>query len=224
MSFLDLIFPKTCLECHKEGFYICSDCVSKVRIAKPICPYCEKASIDGLTHIKCQKKFGLDGLLSVWEYEGVIRKAILALKYKYSLEVGTELSEVFARYLKSSKFLVQKCDIFVPVPMFWYRQNKRGFNQASEVGSFVAGKMLWKFYPDLLERTKPTTPQTELSGEERRGNLRGVFAVSPNYAPGTLYSVLIFDDVFTTGSTLAEAARALKKSGVGKVWGLTIAR
>ncbi|MCX6704985.1 MAG: ComF family protein [Candidatus Woesebacteria bacterium] len=223
MDVLDLIFPKTCLGCGKEGPYICSDCLTKVRLTKPICPYCERSSIDGFTHIKCAKKLGLDGLTSVWEYEGVVRKAILSLKYKYSTLVGEELTDHFFHQLLTGCPPV-KAGALVPVPLYWYRENTRGFNQSVEVGKTVAAQMGWKFVPNLLIKKKTTISQVELKGNDRRQNLKGVFSLNPNYVLRTLYSVLVFDDVFTTGSTLREAAKVLKRAGVEKVWGLTIAR
>jgi predicted amidophosphoribosyltransferase len=87
MSVLDLIFPKTCLSCDSEGKYICENCLARVKVLSPVCPYCEKASIDGFAHAKCRKKYGLDGLTSVWKYDGIVKKAIQALKFKYSTEV-----------------------------------------------------------------------------------------------------------------------------------------
>lgn len=221
MDLLNLIFPRTCLGCGKEGKYICSDCLVKVRLGKPICPYCEKASIDGFTHVKCAKKLGLDGLTAIWEYEGVVRKAILSLKYKYSTEVGKELTALFIRELLTGRNPVCTGTL-VPIPLFWYRENTRGFNQSVEVGKAVAAQMGWKFSQDLLIRKKSTTPQVELSGDARRQNLKGVFALNPGSRSPD--SVLIFDDVFTTGSTLREAAKVLKRAGAQKVWGLTIAR
>lgn len=224
MSLTDLLFPKTCLECGKSGAYICNACLAKVRLAKPVCPYCEKASIDGLTHIKCSKKLGLNGLISIWEYEGIVRKAILALKYKYSTEVGRELCGIFAEYIRNSVFLVPNACILVPIPLYWYRENKRGFNQSAELGRQISGIFGWKFVPDLLVRTKLTKPQTGLSGEERRQNLNGVFSLIPKHDLSNMNYVLLFDDVFTTGSTLFEATKVLKRAGVKKIWGLTIAR
>ena len=224
MGVLDLIFPKSCLGCGKTGVYICPDCVAKVRLAKPICPYCERASIDGLTHAKCTRENGLDGLASIWEYEGVIRRAILALKYKYSLEVGRELSEVFIEYLQNSKFLIPPSGVLVPIPIHWYRENFRGFNKSDLIGQGLAKEMGWKFAPDLLIKNKHTVAQAELKGNDRRKNLKGTFAVNPAHIPYTIPNILLFDDVFTTGSTLMEAAKTLKKGGVKKVWGLTICR
>lgn len=221
MDLLNLIFPKTCLGCGKEGKYICSDCLAKVRLARPICPYCEKASIDGFTHIKCARKLGLDGLTAVWEYEGVARKAILSLKYKYSTEVGRELTNLFIQELLTRRNPIN-VGVLVPVPLYWYRENTRGFNQSIEVGKVVSAQMGWKFTPDLLVRKKSTIPQVELSGEKRRQNLKGVFALDSRFPLPD--SAIVFDDVFTTGSTLREAAKVLKRVGVKKVWGLTIAR
>lgn len=222
VGILDFVFPKNCLECHKEGNYICSGCLAKVRLAKPICPMCEKASIDGLTHIKCLKKFGLNGLTSVWEYEGVIRKAILALKYKYATEAGRELCGIFAEYIGNSSFLLPKPSVFVPIPIYWYRENQRGFNQSIEIGRKFAEGIDMEFISDLLIRSRSTKPQVELKGEERRQNLKGVFSIKQGFSVPP--SVILFDDVYTTGSTLKEACKVLKRAGTEKVWGLTLAR
>ena len=224
MGILDLIFPKVCLSCGKEGNYICENCLTKVKLLKLVCPYCEKASIDGFTHAKCKKKYGLDGLTSIWDYEGVIKKAILALKYKYATEVGKELSNLYIQELLTRSVLV-KDGTLVPIPLYWHRENVRGFNQSAEIGKLIAQKLGWKFIPDLLIKNKSTTPQAGLSVEERKQNLKGVFSLNPSFSlldfPS---SVVLFDDVFTTGSTLKEAAKVLKRHGVGKVWGMTIAR
>ncbi|MCX6704930.1 MAG: ComF family protein [Candidatus Woesebacteria bacterium] len=225
MSILDLVFPKTCLGCGRLGSYICSDCVAKVRLAQPICPYCERASIDGITHVRCQKKLGLDGLISIWEYEGVIRKAILALKYKYATLVGQELTDHFLHQLLTG-FLPVNSKVLVPIPLYWYRENTRGFNQSIEIGKSISEAMNWKFLPDLLIKKQSTISQVELKGDDRRQNLRGVFTANPIHKSlfVNLNSVIVFDDVFTTGSTLREAAKVLKRAGVEKVWGMTIAR
>jgi competence protein ComFC len=225
MGILDLVFPKTCLGCGHSGSYICPDCLAKVRTAQPICPYCERASIDGVTHVRCQKKLGIDGLVSIWEYEGVIRKAILALKYKYATLIGQELSSCFLSAVKSqnTKYLMPGIASVVPIPIYWRRQNVRGFNQSIEVGKIVSEALNLGFIPDLLIKKQPTVPQAELSGDMRRRNLKGVFSLNTKY-PNLEAEYTIFDDVFTTGSTLCEAAKVLKRAGAKKVWGLTIAR
>lgn len=221
MGILDLVFPKTCLGCGSEGRYICRACIGKVPHAQPICPYCKHPSIDGATHINCLKKLGIDGLTSIWKYEGVVKKAILALKYKYATEIGKEISEYAITSLSSLVF--PSAHNLVPIPIYWHKQNTRGFNQSIELGGNIAENLRLKFIPNLLVKRKSTISQVELSGEERRQNLRNVFILNPSYQLlATDY--LLFDDVFTTGSTLFEATKVLKRRGVKRVWGLTIAR
>lgn len=224
MDLLDLVFPKTCLGCGRLGSYICPDCVAKVRLAQPICPYCNRASMNGLTHVRCQEKPDLDGLISIWEYEGVIRKAILALKYKYATEIASLLNRLVVGRLKNPDLrrLIPNSVVLVPIPLHWRRQNVRGFNQSVVIGKSISEAMNWKFMPDVLIKKRLTVSQTELSGDARRQNLEGVFTLDSGFAIPD--SVTIFDDVFTTGSTLREAAKVFKKAGVEKVWGLTIAR
>lgn len=196
MSILDLIFPKKCLECGKYEKYICEDCLKKVSSAG----------------------WNREGVYSVWKYEGVIRKAIIALKYKYVIEVADELVQ--------NMQLVPSAQCLVPVPLFWYHKNIRGFNQTEILGEKIAKKMGWEFIPDLLIKRKPTKSQVELKGKERRKNLQGVFALNPVHKSSVinLKSIVLFDDVFTTGSTIKEVVKVLKGAGCKKVWGLTIAR
>ena len=226
MGFIDLLFPKLCIGCSSEGQYICQNCLAKVQLLKPVCPYCEKASIDGFTHTKCKKKYGLDGLTSIWKYEGVIKKAIWSLKFKYATEVGRELNGYMVEWLKSHTELVPNNYCLMPIPIHWYRENVRGFNQSMLIGKQIAEKMGWEFIPDVLVKKKPTASQVELTVKARKKNLRGAFSVPSNTYLTTHNSqpILVFDDVFTTGSTLHEAAKTLKRAGVEKVWGMTIAR
>ncbi len=227
MKLLDLIFPKTCLSCGKEGKYVCENCLGRVRVLKPACPYCEKPSIDGFTHSKCRKKYGLDGLTSTWKYEGVIKKAIWALKFKYATQVGAELASILVRELVTGVTGSHPVNgTLVPIPIYWQRENMRGFNQSEEIGKIVAKEMGWEFVSDLLIKNKSTKSQVELTVEGRKQNLRGVFSLNPIHKSLdlNLKSVILFDDVFTTGSTLNEAAKVLKRAGVEKVWGMTIAR
>ncbi len=226
MSLIDLIFPKNCLECKKSGDYICKDCLSRVGVPESICPKCNKASIDGFTHVKCRTNYGVDGLVSLWNYEGVIRTAIIALKYKYATEVANELKSYMVAKLQRGEILLPSAYYLVPIPMHWYRENVRGFNQSYELGKLISKAMGWKFIPDLLIRNKHNTPQAKLGREERQQNIKGVFELDSSYQSliSNHQPLILFDDVYTTGSTLKEAAMVLKRKGVQNVWGLTVAR
>ncbi len=226
MDLISLIFPRNCLNCNKEGSYLCQSCLVKCRIPKPVCPYCEKASIDGMTHSGCKTPLSLDGLTSIWNYEGVVRKAILALKYKFATDLISELADKFTGELITAKYHLPPKSVLVPIPLFWYRKNWRGFNQSEEIGKIVAKRIGWQFTPNLLIRKRLTTPQAELKAEERSKNIQGVFSINPTYQPLTIshQPLILFDDVWTTGSTMKEATKVLKRAGAQKVWGLTIAR
>jgi len=200
MGILDLLFPKTCLGCGSEGKYICASCLAKVGNGG-----------------------AFQNNISIFRYEGVIRKAIIALKYKYSTEIAKELADVCVKKLKFLN-LVSNNYCLVPIPLHWRRFNERGFNQSEEVGGILALKMGWKFEPNLLIKNKSTKTQVGLKGDSRRKNLTGVFSVNPDSVLSTLHSVLVFDDVYTTGATLGEAKKTLEAAGFKNILGLTIAK
>jgi competence protein ComFC len=204
MSLFDILFPRYCLECKQPGKYICDSCISKV------------------AHGGWR---GID--YSVFKYEGVIRRAIIALKYKFATDLVDELvAACIGRSVNQySLFSNQKSICLVPIPLHWHRHNWRGFNQAELIGEKLAKQMKWDFVPDLLLRTKESTPQVQLKGVGRRKNLNGVFSVNPIRKSLILNheSLVLFDDVYTTGSTIKEAERVLKLAGFRNIISLTIA-
>jgi len=199
MTIFDILFPKKCLECGRNGGYICEVCLAKV----------PKAAPPGL-----------------WEYRGVVRKAILALKYRFAADVAFELGELASQQIPSQNTVhCLQNTILVPIPLHKKRQNWRGFNQAEAIGAQIAKNLGWKYRNDILVRTEAGEPQVGLSKKERVQNISGKYAVNNSFR-STDYSsrtVVLFDDVATTGSTLAEAARVLKKAGAKRVVRLTIA-
>lgn len=205
MGILDFLFPKYCLECKKSGKYICDNCLNKV-------------AVGNLSK----------GNFAVFEYQGVIRKAIISLKYKFAFDIADELVEASLLILRNheSQFLNHESIVLVPIPLHRQRENWRGFNQAEIIAKKVAQKMGWKFMSNLLLRSKNSRPQVGLKGDIRHQNLSGVFSFnSSHYSPSTVHcSLLLFDDVYTTGSTIKEAKKVLNKAGFRNVYSLTIAR
>jgi len=224
MNFLDLLFPKNCLECKRPGKYICTSCLGKVEPAKLICPVCRKYSFNGQTHSFCVNKFSLSGMHTFYQYDGVIRKAILALKYRFAFDIAKELVENLGLEIDL------KNAILVPVPLHKKRENWRGFNQAALLGKLLADKAGWRFSDNLLLRQEASMPQVKLSKKERLQNIRGKFALKTSGEvplSGTKWGkskIIIFDDVWTTGATMAEACSVLKKAGIDEVWGMSVAR
>lgn len=223
MNIVDILFPKNCLSCNQPGVYICPDCIVKVKYSKQVCIECEKASVDGFTHARCKRPLGLAGVVNLWEYDKVIRQAILKLKYKFAYTIAEELSNYAVKFIKANMNALPNDAILIPTPLHKFRARWRGFNQSAAIGEIIAKRLGWKFDPKLIVRNKNTQPQVELKGKERKRNLRGVFSVNPYYTLNTT-NYIVFDDVLTTGTTLKEIGKVLKKGGAGNVWGLTIAR
>ncbi len=225
MDLLDLIFPKKCFACGKTGLYICDDCLSSVRKARPICFYCRKPSIDGMTHSKCKKKLGLDHFYSIWIYEGVIRKAILQLKYRYTSDLASSLCDKVLSKIKENNMVLTKDALLVPIPLHGSRKKWRGFNQSEITGQKLAKHFSYYFVPDLLLRTRNSIPQANLKKAERIKNIRGVFSFNSKYEDlKRNFNIIIFDDVATTGSTLKEAVKVLKHKKFEHVSIFSIAR
>lgn len=179
MGIVDLIFPKSCLGCGRHGKYICSDCIRKVKTPRPVCPFCMRPSINGKVHSFCHEPLGLDGLISLWQYEGVARKAIINLKYKFALEIAKEISDYAVPEIEKRQTFPPKNVVLVPIPLYWYKRNFRGFNQVEEIGRLISIKLNWEFIPNLLIKSTSTTSQTELKRQDRIKNLKGVF--TPNF-------------------------------------------
>jgi len=190
---------------------------------------CGGGALGGLTHQFCRRPFGLDGLTSIFAYKGVVTKAIKKLKYKFVKDLAEELVELFLSFCGEEKLFSDFCRLpnvtLVPIPLHPQRLRWRGFNQAELLGELIAKNLGIKFVPDLLLRVKNTKPQVELDKDQRQVNIHGAFKKNPNSQFAIRNSlILIFDDVWTTGATLKEAGKVLKRNGAKKAWGLTIAR
>jgi len=225
MDLTDIIFPKNCLGCKKEGKYVCSDCLEKVDTPPSICPSCLRPAIDGMSHRECLSSRSAFNLTSLWEYGGVVRGALLALKYKFAYQIAQEISEAIVKKLPLFPIGYLKNPVFIPIPAHPMRKNWRGFNQTEVVGKNIAKHFNWDYSDNYLQRLKISSPQTGLKEKERKRNIKGVFSINgKNLNVGNYDSIILFDDVWTTGSTLKEATRVLKAANGPDVWILTISR
>ena len=230
MGILDLIFPKRCVGCGKVGKYFCSRCISSIKLIAPnesICPVCEKPAIDGHTHPKCQSKYALDGLTSFFRYDGVIRKAIKAVKYRYIFDLAKEFISLIPSSPLNELTKLQnfEASLIVPIPLHPTRLRNRGFNQAEVLGKLLAQRLHMPMRTDILKRIKKTTPQVEMKDRKKRlENMKDVFSVFNSSFNIQHSHIILFDDVFTTGATMRAAAKILKQSGATFVWAITMAR
>lgn len=227
MGFLDFIFPKYCVNCRKVGDYICTNCFSFISFdIQMICLACNKNSLDGLTHPGCKSKYAIDGAFCAVAYKGVVKKLIYNFKYKpYLSDLKETLIELFYESIIQQEIFQQalrSVPILVPIPLHAKRLRKRGYNHANLLSQDLSEKLGLKQI-EVLKRVRETKSQFGLKLKERKENLKDAFILDSKFnVQGS--NVFLVDDILTTGSTLSEAAKILKKNGVKRVWGLTLAR
>jgi len=218
---LDLLLPLHCLGCGREGDLICPSCRQSLpRIRLPLCQRCGATVREGnLCHSCLNYPLTVDGIRSVFLFQGTVRQAILQLKYRHLKALAVPLSQLLAEFLSSYPL---KGEVLIPVPLYPKRLRQRGYNQASLLAKELNKLVGLPVEEDILIRVKDALPQARTrSAVERRGNVQDAFAC---HQPLDSKQVLLIDDVCTTGATLDACATALKAAGAGSVWGLTVAR
>jgi ComF family protein len=161
----------------------------------------------------------IDGIRSVFYFEGVLRAAVHHLKYRRRLELAEPLGGLMASYWARQDVQI---DIVVPVPLHGARLRERGYNQADLLAREMARQARLPFDQAGLSRSRPTAPQVGLDAAERKANVRGAFCCPDGTLTGK--QVLLVDDVCTTGATLEACAQALYAVGATGVQALTLAR
>jgi ComF family protein len=221
LAFLDLLLPLRCLGCGREGDLICLSCRLLLPSVKlPLCQRCGATVSEGnLCHSCLNHPLTIDGIRSIFLFQGTVRQAILQLKYKHLKALAAPLGQLLAEYLGSHPL---QGETIIPVPLYPKRLRERGYNQstllAKELGKLIGLPVL----EDALTRVKDAVPQARTrSAIERRRNVHDAFAC---HHPLEGRQILLIDDVCTTGATLDACAIALKAAGAGSVWGLTMAR
>lgn len=226
-ALLDLLFPKFCAGCQKEGVFLCETCKTGLyaRMLTPACPVCSFRNGTGITCQPCRKKTALRRCVSVFPYqEKIIRELLHMYKYNRTRELRPLLADFLILYARTHRFAVPQTAIIIPMPLHQSRRRQRGFNQSEEIGKQFANAFGLLYRDDVLRRAASTKSQVECADfRERRKNISGVFF--GHRTPEILYkTVLLIDDITTSGATLNEAARVLKEAGAKSVWGMTIAR
>ena len=187
-------------------------------ITEQICPECGKGCPMGWTHPGCVKKNGMDGLIAIYDYQdNVIKGVIKEIKFGFN-------RDLIKRVLKNFKFETgEKFDYLVPVPLYFYRENWRGFNQAEEIAKVIGEKMAVGVL-NILKRKRKTKQQSLiLDRDEREKNVRGAFGIREEIKDQLKgKKILLVDDVFTSGADMRECTRVLKKAGAEVVWGLAL--
>ncbi len=222
----DFILPKYCLNCRKEGEWLCAQCQDLLTFKKQYCLHCKTFNTSGKFCSSCEKKYFLDGVLIAGDYDNqILAELIKKIKYHFAKDV----SEILAQFLKNFVLEYQKKNnfnlknfILIPIPLHKKRENFRGFNQSYELTQKFAEFFDLKINKHDLIKIKNTKAQAKLNENERKNNIKESFSWQGKNLKKQ--NIILIDDVVTTGSTLNECARILKNNGAGEIIGLAVAK
>ena len=236
---MDTVFLRRCKICNsiivEEGKrHICMGCWRNITlIGKHLCSCCGKPlqisydlseELNGYICGRCREKPPVfDSVCSICRYDGVLKELIHIYKYNMIKSLGCDLVSLMIDYIKSGNGIHPHPNSIMYVPLHRRKLKERGFDQsyilAREIGDYLNIPLI----TDNLSKSRYTGPQVKLSGNERLRNVKGAFIVQK---PDEIrkMNILLIDDVFTTGTTVNECARVLKRAGTDRVDVLTLAR
>lgn len=231
--FLGIFFPSHCISCEEiisKDALFCGPCWQKLSfITEPKCKICSypfEVEISFMQPLcaKCLvKKPAFDKVITLFRYNSTIKKIIGDLKYRDQSFLAKKLAKILFDKIKNE---IASHDLIIAVPLHPKRLKKRKFNQAILLAkNLVKFSPNLKFFPDFLFRVKDTKPQAQLRKQQREKNLKRGFLVNKIYQDSLKdKKVLLIDDVMTTGATLENCAKELKRRGAREVVVLVIAK
>lgn len=215
---IELLYPPHCIVCLEQGEkFLCADCQASLRMIENPCVVCGTSLlVPGKTCGACLKKPpAYDQVLTLYQYDGVVAKYISHLKFYRDLFYADLFAELMGQKL------TELPDVIIPVPLHRRRLFKRGFNQSLEIARRIGELLNVEVDYQSCRRIRHTKAQSELPAKDRLKNVRDAFAVNENFRAK---SVAIVDDVMTTGNTVNELAKVLRKVGVKEVLVWCVAR
>lgn len=230
---LDILFPWQCLYCQKEvgnDYPLCQDCFHQILIFDDfICPVCQKRlSSYHQKHHSCQGKTHLTALGIVSSYENsILKETIHYFKYKQIKNLVQPLSLLAIQFLENNFHFSQLPKnnlLIIPLPLHLRKKKQRGFNQSELIAKKVADYFHLPISSDSLLRTINNPAQiTMKNANDRKLNIQGVFQVKNGYNLKHK-TIILIDDIYTTGATIEEAAKILKQAKVKQIIGLVLAK
>lgn len=223
---LSSLFPARCVFCQqtvRHDFMICADCYQSLPHNKSCCQRCALPLVEEMNTAllcgRCIRKIpAFDYTYSPFRYEDNIIGLVHQLKFSEKISYARSIGEILLQHYSATG---EKPDCLLPVALHKSRLRQRGFNQSIEISRVLAKKLGIPIEHKAVVRKRSTLAQTGLTAKQRARNIRGAFSMA-----GELHykHVLIVDDVMTTGATVNELAKLLKKNNVERVGVLSIAR
>lgn len=221
VKFAQALLPQHCLLCGAWSgkAQVCEACRANLPYhAAPACPICAAAMPEENICGRClQRPPAFDRTLAAFSYAFPLDALIRSFKYSGNLALARVLAEPLARLAARQP----RPDALIPLPLHASRLRERGFNQSMEIARIVSNELGIPLLTDACERVRATAPQTSLHWKKRAGNIRGAFACGADLRGK---KIAVVDDVMTTGATLDEFSRVLRKAGAAEVGAWVVAR
>jgi len=219
-----VVYPPLCLVCDVDldcpNEHFCPACIEELIAFGPACPHCAASvgpfadTSDGCLDCRGQRH-RFDGAIRLGIYSGKLRDLCLSFKSVRNELIGPALGNIFDRF-RGEELRRVVPDVVVAVPLHFMRRFVRGFNQAESLARYLAHVLKVPHRSRILKRFRRTLPQSQLKRDERHENVSGAFRAR-TAADLKGATVLLVDDILTTGATCSEAARALKDAGAKRV-------
>jgi ComF family protein len=212
MNILDILFPKSCTICSKNGEYLCSRCKKLFKKTLPECYKCRRISPQYITHERCKEKFTLDSVIVLWEYNEL--SSVILKKYKYGSVYDAENTLLEFTKERLQEFTLNKENknsLTIPVPISTNRLRERGFNQTEELAKVVSNTLGSMFDSSIVKKKGGDDIHQSLLDKEEREKHRSNFYIDDTDKLKDIKEIIIVDDVITTGSTLEQISKVIKK-------------
>ena len=221
---LNLLYPPQCASCDKLGSHFCDDCRANLaHLRSPICQKCGHPLTNLGSDCNACPTFSLSNLNLVRSVAFFDETYLQPAIHKFKYHNQRVLTQDFANLLKDCYDASQLAtDIIVPVPLHRSRYKERGYNQSTLLAKGLSSLIDQSVDEVTLVRRRATKTQTSLNPTERQQNVRDAFACLSDAL--SYKTVLLIDDVFTTGATMNACGQALRQAGVASIYGLTLAR
>jgi len=231
-NLLEFIWPRFCINCKKKlqinQAIFCKDCINRINyIHFPYCNICGDP-VDGdvrqsyTCHYCNHRRPHFSMARSAIRFDAIAKKAIYELKYNKETYVGKNLAELAVQTVEQ-EYKNVIFDYITYIPLHKRRVRQRTFNQSKVIAQYIAKMLQVNMAPDLLIRSKYTNTQTLLNFQQRKKNISGAFKAT-NIPKLENKTILLVDDVMTTGATVNECSKTLKKAGALNVYVITVAR
>lgn len=220
---LDLLFPPVCGGCGKVGQRWCLDCQERVpRVNAPFCEKCGIPITGAAANLceKCNLNLPTYRMMRSWAiFDSPVQNALHTMKYRRNIGLGDMIAMQMTEFFCSLQWHVQ---VIIPVPLGKNRLKERGYNQTALVARPLAHEVGILYLPQALRKIRETRSQVGLTVSQRQENVRQAYEANPELVKHR--SILLMDDVATTGSTISACTESLLSAGAQEVYVLTIAR